>query len=276
MKLVKYSATALWQILIGVSLCCSSLAGQDSLRLQFIDSFALEVKALYLDQLDQLYAVGPDNTLRKFTAQGQKQFFYSNNQLGELAHVDLTDPFNILLFYPEFQKIVILDRTLNPTTTFDLFSIGIVEAAAVATSRDNQIWIYDKGVYQLKKIDRQQQLTQQSQDLSLALATPPDGQQIRILQNFVYLFDPAGKLYTFDNFGQFSKQLFIPSQSVYVWNERLTFWQDKIRLELIGPELKIRTLVTLPREFARMNHLALGKRTLAAAREGWIYRYRVL
>ena len=92
------------------------------------------------DKLKRIYAVNAANELIQFDSNGKELFRYNNNTLGELTYIDTANPFNLLLFYPEFQTIVTLDRTLNPIAELNLLTTEVGDASAVALSNDNQLW----------------------------------------------------------------------------------------------------------------------------------------
>ena len=155
------------------------------------------------DKLQRIYAVSASNELKQFDSAGKQLFHYSNNTLGDLQYIDTSNPFNLLLFYPEFQTVVTLDRTLSPTAELNLLNTGIGEASAVALSNDNQLWIYDMASLQLKKLNARGEVLLSSGDLSLGLPSPPRPIQIVAGRDRVYLNDPGLGLIVFNNFGQY-------------------------------------------------------------------------
>lgn len=155
------------------------------------------------DKLKRIYAVNAANELIQFDSNGKELFRYNNNTLGELAYIDTSNPFNLLLFYPEFQTIITLDRTLNPIAELNLLTTEVGDAAAVALSNDNQLWVYDVASLQLKKLNAKGEVLLSSGDLSLGLPSPPKPQQIVASADRVYLNDPTLGLIIFNNFGQY-------------------------------------------------------------------------
>jgi len=123
----------------------------DSSSYELIKSLPIEALLITSDKLQQLYVVTSKNDLIKYNSKGEELFRYSNNTLGELKHVDVTDPFNVLLYYPEFLTVLTLNRTLNPTGEFVLFDLNVLDVQSVALSNDNNIWLYDDVSFQIKK-----------------------------------------------------------------------------------------------------------------------------
>lgn len=161
------------------------------------------------DALQQVYAVTPKNEVLKYSPDGQLLFQYTNNRLSELTFVDATNPFNVLLYYADYQVAITLDRTLNKTGEFQLFQLGLINPAAVAVSNDNHLWVFDEVNDQLKKIGPDGQVLTQSDNLSLLLGVAPHPTQLSIKGNFVYANDPALGILVFDAFGQYDRLLAI-------------------------------------------------------------------
>ena len=179
---------------------------------QLVDSIAIEAKFIASDQLANLYVVTATNEIIKygFTTQAnqigntmQEQFRFNNNTLGDLSLIDATNPFNLLLYYPDFQTAIILDRTMNETNRFDFIELGVPSVNAIALSNDNQIWYYDELDFKLKKINSEGTISAQSEDLNLVINQIPQVSQVRALGNWVFLNDPQLGIIIFDQFGQY-------------------------------------------------------------------------
>jgi hypothetical protein len=198
--------------------------GRDSFHLLHI--LPRQAKRFTVDKLQQVYLVDSRNEVFKYGPDGREQFFYNNNTRGELAYVDATDPFNLLLFYPELQGVALLDRTLNETAWLLLFSAGIVHATAVALAPDNNIWVYDQASFLLQKIGRNGTVVATTDNLSAQLARPPYSQQAAARENLVYLYDPEQGAFVFDDFGQFHQLLeFQGYESLQIVDATLLFYK---------------------------------------------------
>ena len=186
-------------------------APKDSLTL--LHAFPEEAKFFTLDKLRQVYLVTPSNEVVKYSPEGRELFRYNNNTRGNLAYIDATDPFNLLLFYPGFQAIATLDRTMNETALLLLFSAGIVNATAIALANDNNIWVYDQATFRLLKIAPDGTVLASSDNLSAQLPQPPAAQQLVARENMVYLNDPGQGVFLFDGFAQYHQLLPLPAYS---------------------------------------------------------------
>lgn len=193
---------------------------------------SVKTNAVYFtsDKLQQSYLVSPSNEVIKYDAQGKEVFRYNNNYLGQLKLIDATNPFNLLLYYPDYQTVITLDRTLSETGEINLFDLNIINVQAIGSSNDNNVWIYDDAAFKLKKIDQNGQVLLESDDLSLLLNQAPRPIQVKARENWVYLNDPELGILVFDNFGQYHKLLpfkkvayfqIIGSQLIYAQDENL-------------------------------------------------------
>ncbi|MFN7118714.1 MAG: hypothetical protein ACK4TA_18085 [Saprospiraceae bacterium] len=210
----------------------------------------VETKFIVTDQLQQIYAVTPNNTIIKFVPKGtsdyQEQYRFSNNTLGELDHLDATDPFNLLLYYPDYQTIITLDRTLNQTGSFNLIAAGVVQARTAALSNDGYIWVYDEAAFQLRQLNRTGKALLESQQLSLLLPQAPQAHQLTARENLVYLSDPQLGILVFNNFGQYLK--LIPLQNIAKFQilDKLLIYKRGNTLELYNLITSQHSVMSLP------------------------------
>jgi hypothetical protein len=71
-------------------------------------------------------------------------FEYKSISLGNISKVDLQNPLKIVLYYDDFNTVLLLDNQLNKITeiNFSQNSIPIV-VNAIGMSTQNQLWIYN-------------------------------------------------------------------------------------------------------------------------------------
>lgn len=69
---------------------------------------------------------------------------YNNLGLGKITRVDFQNPLQIVVFYKNFNTVVLLDNQLNEIKKIDFnLKSTPVTLEAAALSSQNQIWIYD-------------------------------------------------------------------------------------------------------------------------------------
>ena len=214
------------------------------------------------DKVQQIYAVTPQNEVIKYSPDGKEVFRFNNNTLGFLGHIDATDPFNLLLFYPDFQIAITLDRTMSQTGEFNLQDLNIFNVQAMATAQDNDIWLYDELNFQLKKISREGTVRSSSEDLNLLLGQAPKVTSIEARENFVYLNAPNIGLLVFDNFGNYHKTIPIKDiQQFQILDKQLIFQKEE-KMYVFHLQALTEKPLTLPEIVTNAEQIRFQKNTL--------------
>ncbi len=73
-----------------------------------------------------------------------KTYSYNNIKFGEITSVDLSNPLKIVLFYRDFNVMVLLDNRLNELSDSINFSLESFakNVAFVSVSSNNNVWLY--------------------------------------------------------------------------------------------------------------------------------------
>lgn len=192
------------------------------------------------DVLQNLYLIDGDGILHKYTSDGKLQYSYNDFQLGQPTLIDATNPFRLLLFYPDYLTIVSLDNTLSKTGEFDLYNLELSFIETIAFSNSGNIWIYDPDAFQVKKIDRALQPLLASNELSFLLSQGLMPNLMIERNNWLYVNDPDLGILIFDVYGQYSRNLSLKNLDWFqVFRDRILFIQDSSYLSF-----DIRTLIT--------------------------------
>lgn len=188
---------------------------------------SIEARNFTTDNLQNLYVITPENEVVKYAPDGQELFRYFNNTLGQVAFLDATNPFHLLLFLPEYQNVLTLDRTLNLTGQFNLFQFGLFQVNAVGMASDGQLWVYDETAFRLKKIAADGTVKAESSDLSLTLGKAIRPNFLTERQQQVFLNDPEAGVLVFDVFGQYQKTIGIKGLKEFqVLDDQLVYFRD--------------------------------------------------
>jgi len=143
----------------------AAVNGQYSTPLDTLINF----KTATVDPLGCIFYATGSNEIVKLGLDGKRSAFYSNNSLGNVKTIDVTNPFKILVFYPEFYTIVFLDRQLVEINRQNLMDRGFGEILLAGHSRDGHIWLFDELDHKLKKMNLQGNTIAESGDLRLTL-----------------------------------------------------------------------------------------------------------
>jgi hypothetical protein len=171
-----------------------------------INSIAFSKASFTTDKLGNAYVI-VDNQLLQFDSHGNPLANYSENNLGSLKSVDAVNPLKIVLFYPDFAKVIILDSKLAVQSTVDLRSMNINQPMVVCNSEDNGYWVYDREDDQLKKIDPNLQVVHQSGSVTQLTGYQVSPVTMTSANGYVYINNPETGILMFDRFGAFYKTL---------------------------------------------------------------------
>jgi len=163
---------------------------------------------LNVDVLDNIYLINAGNRLIKLNSNGDSMAVFNDvKKYGNPTLLDVSNPLKILLYYKPFSTVVILDRLLIMRNTINLRKQQIFSVQAIATSYDNNIWIFDEQDFKLKKVDEDGKLLQESTDMRSLLDTVPSPTQLIDNDNIVYLYDENKGFYLFDYYGALKNNL---------------------------------------------------------------------
>lgn len=188
-----------------------------------VDSFEVDGQLIAVDRLNQLYLLNEEDQLRKTDAKGKPQFQFSDNTLGLIEEIDVSNPFNILVFYKAFQIAKILDRTLNPNIEFDFGSLNLFNVQSLANGVDNTVWVYDQQEGKIFQLNSTGNILNQSQDLVFITGNRPDSCQLFFRKNELWLKVDGVGLLMFNAFGQY--------QRTFSWKEnieKIQWWKNQL------------------------------------------------
>jgi len=177
-----------------------------SLCAQF-KTYPFNGKILTTDQFGFYYEV-KSTEINKYSKAGKLNCSYSNNMLGVIASVDVSNPQKIVVYFKDFTKVLILDNTLSPTSeVIDLTNIELDEVSLVCRSYNNGIWYYDPVRFELIRKDQEMETTNSSGNLANALNINVQANYLVEYNNRLYLNDPIIGVLVFDNFGTYLKTI---------------------------------------------------------------------
>lgn len=171
-----------------------------------------------------------NNVFRKI--KGNEIFEYKNVSLGNITKVDILNPLKIVLFYEDFNTVVLLDNQLNKMTeiNFSLNENPIV-VNGIGMSTQNQLWIYNGLNQQIGLFDY---LKNEYKTVSTPLTEPIKYYQTDF--NTFYWIDKKNNLFSCDIFGKtialgkvpdFDRIQIIDSNSYIFSRANLLYFKDK-------------------------------------------------
>ncbi|MBS1927461.1 MAG: hypothetical protein JST95_02565 [Bacteroidetes bacterium] len=161
-----------------------------------------------VDVLDNIYLITSGNQLKKFNSNGDSLAVFNEvKKYGNPTYLDVSNPLKLLLYYKNFATVLILDRQLSQRNVINFRKQNIFSVNAIATSYDNQIWIFDEQDFKLKKISEEGAVLLESTDLRQLAGQAPSLQQIIDSDGLVYCYDPNHGFYIFDYYGALKNKL---------------------------------------------------------------------
>ena len=225
-----------------------SSADNDSFKLEKI--IAGNFTMMDVDVLNNIYLITTGNQLKKYNPSGDSMAVFNDvKKYGNPTLMDVSNPLKVLLYYKNYSTVVMLDRLLSQRNSINFRQQNIFSVKAIATSYDNNIWLFDEQDYKLKKIDEEGKLLQESTDWRVLMDAVPSPSVIIDNNNFVYLYDEAKGFYIFDYYGTYKNNLpFLNWKNIAVAGGRITGMQTN-RLHSYVIESLNDKMYTLPAFF---------------------------
>ncbi|MEN8120193.1 MAG: hypothetical protein ABFS35_07595 [Bacteroidota bacterium] len=193
---------------------------------KLINKIWAEAELISTDSFGNLYLY-ENNSLKKYDKNGKLLSTYSDQSNGKISSIDVSDPYILLLFYQDLNRIVFLDdRLASIGSPFDMDNLEIFNVSTVCKSKNFAVWIYDrfenrliqygfnpKGVVQELKLD----------PLNI------EQEVISMVESGNHLYLNTGKeLLLFDQYGSYINNFPLGIKKAFqVRNKRIIYFYDK-------------------------------------------------
>lgn len=186
--------------------------------------------------LDQLYVSAADQGISKYDSTGKLLYRYHENKYGGNVQLDAGNPLQLLVSYPDYSVMVLLDNTLSEITTFQPARSAITHFSATCLSLKNgDIWIFDDHDFKIKRMNRQQQVIWQSDDMiSLTGKTVVPVYMVE-RGDKLYLDDPDNGIFVFDLYGHWVQTIHILHQDYFEVENGMVLTAGQKRVQLNSP-----------------------------------------
>lgn len=169
----------------------------------------LDVRASYFttDQYQNIYFINDQNEIVKYNVITKDSITYSNKQLGTPKYIDASNPLKILVLYPDYSSIVLLDKQLAALSVLQFNSpqTGNYYKPLVACKEEqgDHIWIFDELSRKIIQLDERGNKINESEVFDQLFDATPDPYQIIASGQKLYLFDPVLGVSVFDIFSSY-------------------------------------------------------------------------
>jgi hypothetical protein len=212
---------------------------------EFIGSYGVKANAVSVDNFGNFYATG-DNEVLKFDKEGHYLERFEEVKNGKIGSLDVSNPFKILIYYPDFLNVVILDKFMTFLVSYSFFDLGYQNVSAVGSSADGYFWFYDNLDYTLKKIDVTGNVQLRSQPVNQLIDKIINPTFILEKNGQVFVNDPAVGILVFDNFGAYYKTIpILGLQKFHILQEQIVYYQEG-KLRTYNPVTFDAKMISLP------------------------------
>ena len=189
-------------------------------------SFPIQTTHFTVDKFGNIYTAS-DKLLQKYDSAFHLLYSYSNLNTGKLQSIDAENPLKLLLFYPDFAKITILDSRLSVQAEIDLRALQMLQPTAVCSSYNENLWIFDLQDFQLRRIDKNLSINNESGNLIQILGYTPHPNFMLESNNWLYVNNPKTGILVFDIYGTYYKTIPIEHiQSFRIFKDQLTYLKN--------------------------------------------------
>lgn len=209
------------------------------LNLVFAQEQKIAAKQISFQKTDMDFFVGYDGMGNLYYTKNnvfykknnQELWQYKNVSLGKITKVDFQNQLKILLFYENFNTIILLDNQLNETQKINFSENEIpIVATATGTADQNRLWIYNSLTQEIGLFDYLKN--------TFRSITPPFGGTIKQYQSDFNTFrwvddklnwyscDVFGKITTKGNVADYDQIQFVSNQEVVFSKNGKLFLQD--------------------------------------------------
>jgi len=227
------------------------------------------------DKLQNVYVITEGGEFIKYTPEGKEIARYNNFSLGNPQLVDATNPFQILLYFPEFMTVVTLDNTLNEAARYELFDLlDVNEVEALCFANDGNVWLYDPTTFTLKKINRNSEVLLESENFTLIFDELPQPNFLIERNNYLYMNDPERGIFVFDVYGAYENLIPITDlETIQVVDEQLVY-AKKGTLQGFHTQMLYTRSLELPREAEEQDRISIERNRIFVVKENEVIFYK--
>ncbi|MDP4267210.1 MAG: hypothetical protein Q8880_07235 [Bacteroidota bacterium] len=212
----------------------------------FVNKIPCTAKAFTSDNLGNVYCTDGEHII-KYNSKGELQNTFSDYTLGPITSIDASNPLKIIVFYKDFNSILILNNKLSPNgDNINLNALNILLPTLVCTSHDNGFWVYDSQNTTLYRFDSNLQQNQKTEYIQNLLSIKLNPTAIIEEGNFLYLNNPETGILIFDIYGSYIKTIPLKNIKLHqIVNDNIIYSQDNT-LKVFNTKLLSDKILNIP------------------------------
>ena len=222
-----------------------SLYGQQFKLIAKIDTVA---KIATVDNLGNLFLVTPQNEILKFDGKGKFLWNYTNNSYGELTQIDVTDPLRVILYYPAYQQVVVLNNNLGEISKYNFNRNPELQIPLIASANNNGFWIYDQINRELSKLTNNFLDDLKTGNIYQRNGFDMQANYMLTDDQQVYVNDVGTGVRIFDQYGNFLKTAVVYPQETFNVDGDEIYFTDKNKLMSYNYFTFVLKKITLPQK----------------------------
>lgn len=217
-------------------------------RFELVYSGSAYSDEFYPDHIGNIYFVD-DHKLIKIQPHSEISLEYGTVSSGTITSADFSDPFQIMLFYRDFNRVLFLNNDLSPINTeVDLSGMGIEQAVLVCSSGKGGIWVFSDRENRLIYFDQFLQRSQYSRSLSSITAKGDKPAYMIEADSRLYLHVQGEGILVFDRFASYLKTIAYSGPDRFsVTGGKIIYFHDE-RLMSLDVEDGSTEIIILPGE----------------------------
>ncbi len=229
---------------------------------------------LHTDHTGNVYFVDDHRIIKLETASGNT-FEYGSLSAGTISSADVSNPFQILVFYRDFNRIMFLNNKLAPLRgEIDMSDLGIDKAILAASSGQGGFWVFSDRDNRIVYFDQQLQRSHQSMIISSLADSGNQPVYLTESRNRLYLHVPLEGIMVFDRFASYLKTIPYagPSRFRVVDGQIIYFYKgDLLNLNFEAGKI---SKIYMPPD-VQADYADIQPERMYILSEGRIYSYRV-
>lgn len=180
------------------------------------------------DNLGFVYTVDGE-TLTKYSSKGEKIQSYSNSKFGKITSIDTNNPLQILIFYKDFNQIILLDNTLSQIgNSISLDELNVESAEVVCSASNAGFWVFNSINSQLNYFDKNLKLIHKGIDIRPFNKTENTPNFILERNNLVYLNMNGNEIFVFDSFGNYKRTISLKiKDSFQIFDSKIYYFENQ-------------------------------------------------